>query len=143
MVENMEAIQQISNGSINYKTETKMARGKFKPETRNLANDEIKKILLEKIAEEEKDIEETEEDRELLSSIQFAENKFNVVSLFSGAGGLDLGLELAGLSTVVGEDIAMHAFNTSKQAFNEIRKKIYFIPSIQMIFSKKLMKAMH
>nr|WP_228064078.1 hypothetical protein [Streptococcus acidominimus] len=79
------------------------SRGKFKPETRNLSNDEVKEILLQKISEEELSVPEDKKDTALLSDIVNKKNKFNVVSLFSGAGGLDLGLELAGLSSVVGE----------------------------------------
>ena len=36
------------------------SRGKFKPETRNLSNDEVKEILLQKISEEELSVPEDE-----------------------------------------------------------------------------------
>ena len=75
--------------------QVKRSRGKFKPEMRNLSNEDIKEILLQKISEEELSVPESEDDNILFSKIDSRKDKFNVVSLFSGAGGLDLGLELA------------------------------------------------
>ena len=98
------------------------SRGKFKPETRNLSNDEVKEILLQKISEEELSVPEDEKDISLLLNIDSRENKFNVVSLFSGAGGLDLGLELAGLSSVIGDKKALEYFNSGKETFNKYQK---------------------
>lgn len=102
------------------------SRGKFKPETRNLSNDEVKEILLQKISEEVLSVPEDKKDIALLSDIVNKKNKFNVVSLFSGAGGLDLGLELAGLSSVVGEKKAMKYFNSGKNIFEKHRSKSIF-----------------
>ena len=101
-------------------------RGKFKPETRNLSNDEVKEILLQKISEEELSVPEDEKDISLLLNIYSRENKFNVVSLFSGAGGLDLGLELAGLSSVIGDKKALEYFNSGKETFNKYRSESIF-----------------
>lgn len=105
---------------------SRRSRGKFKPETRHLSKDDIKEILLKKISEEETAVPEDEKDITLLKSIQTQKNKFNVVSLFSGAGGLDLGLELAGLSSAIGEDRAMEYFNSGKEKFNNYRSKSIF-----------------
>ncbi|HHG7430928.1 DNA cytosine methyltransferase [Streptococcus pneumoniae] len=102
------------------------SRGKFKPETRNLSNDEVKEILLQKISEEELSVPEDEKDISLLLNIDSRENKFNVVSLFSGAGGLDLGLELAGLSSVIGDKKALKYFNSGKEIFNKYRSESIF-----------------
>lgn len=102
------------------------SRGKFKPETRNLSNDEIRSVLLDKISEEELSIVEEEKEKYLLDSIALREDKYNVISLFSGAGGLDLGLELAGLAAVVGEEKAMQAFSTSREAFDALRSQSLF-----------------
>lgn len=104
----------------------KRSRGKFKPEMRNLSNEDVKKILLQKISEEEFAVPEDDKDIALLSNIDSKKDKFNVVSLFSGAGGLDLGLELAGLSSVVGEEKAIKYFNSGKEIFNKQRSKSIF-----------------
>ena len=102
------------------------SRGKFKPETRNLSNDEVKEILLQKISEEELSVPEDEKDISLLLNIDCRDNKFNVVSFFSGAGGLDLGLELAGLSSVIGDKKALEYFNSGKETFNKYRSESIF-----------------
>lgn len=104
----------------------KRSRGKFKPEMRNLSNDDVKKILLQKISEEELAVPKNEADIALLARANHKKNKFNVVSLFSGAGGLDLGLELAGLSSVIGEESAMASFKSDKKTFDKYRLKSIF-----------------
>ncbi len=109
------------------KTEkNKRSRGKFKPEMRNLSSEDVKRILLQKISEEELAVPEDENDKILLSNIDNKKDKFNVVSLFSGAGGLDLGLELAGLSSAVGDEKAMKYFKSGKEIFNKHRLKSIF-----------------
>ena len=104
----------------------KRSRGKFKPELRNLSKYEIKDILLKKISEEELNVQDSEEDRKILSGIKNKKDKFNVVSLFSGAGGLDLGLELAGLVSVIGKDRAFEVFSSSKEKYDKVRSKSIF-----------------
>lgn len=93
---------------------------------RNFSNDEVKKILLRKISEEELSVAEDEKDMALLSRVDDRKNKVNVVSLFSGAGGLDLGLELAGLSSVIGDQKALDYFNSQKETFNRYRVESIF-----------------
>lgn len=96
-------------------------RGKFKPAP-DLAPEEIKKFLLEKI-QEEKGIEAT---IDLEGEIHPREDKFNVVSLFCGAGGLDLGFELAGVQAAIGEEEGFRAFEHSKEEFNKQREESVF-----------------
>lgn len=106
--------------------QTKPLQGKSKLKTRHLSNDEVKEILLQKISEEEFSIPKDNKDIALLSGIVYKKNKFNVVSLFSGAGGLDLGLELAGLSSAIGEEKAMEYFHSGKDIFDKHRSKSIF-----------------
>lgn len=99
-------------------------RGKFKPAPDYSAED-VKNILMEKIAEETSLIIDNEEDEKVISNVDFKDDKFNVLSLFSGAGGLDLGFELAGLSAIIGEEEALKAFS-SKEKYDNARQKGIF-----------------
>lgn len=65
------------------------------------------------------------EDQEEILHLNYNSEKYNVLSLFSGCGGLDLGFELAGLVPVVGETIALEAFK-NKDTFNKIRNNGIF-----------------
>lgn len=95
--------------------------------TSNLSITQIKDVLLKKIEEETTKIIENEEDKIIIEScnVKQPKNKINVVSLFSGAGGFDLGTELAGLITSIGCDAAFKAFK-DKDVFNKIRHKSIF-----------------
>ena len=107
-------------------------RAKFKP-VQNLNLDEIKGILYEKI-EKEKNIDDHE--FELDGLLHYNSKKFNLLSLFCGAGGLDLGFELAGLQATIGDNKAMRTFY-SKDKYNKTRSKSILIQYFQMIFSRK------
>ncbi|WP_347861538.1 DNA (cytosine-5-)-methyltransferase [Salimicrobium sp. PL1-032A] len=99
-------------------------RGKFKPASDYTSKD-VKNKLLEKIAEETSRIYEDQDDIELLEETTYYKDKLNVISLFSGCGGLDLGFELAGLEAVVGEKEAMGAFENSN-SYDAIRGNSIF-----------------
>ena len=59
------------------------------------------------------------------NQLNYKKGKFNLISLFSGCGGLDLGFELAGLQAVIGEAEALKAFK-DKDLFNSVRDKGIF-----------------
>lgn len=106
-------------------------------DNREMNTQEIREVLLEKINEEEEDIIQTQEEKNILDSIEYDNNKVNVVSLFSGAGGMDLGVELAGLSSVIGNDKAINkCFSKSKDEYDEIRNKSIF----NIIYTNDLFK---
>lgn len=67
--------------------------------------------------------------------IQGAKHKISVLSLFTGCGGLDLGLELAGISAVVGEQVAREAFQ-NQECYNNIRQEGIF----QTIYTNDLFR---
>lgn len=90
-----------------------------------LKSDEVKKILIDKIAEERAKIQENDDEDFEIKNIKLVKNKFNVVSLFSGAGGLDLGLELAGLDVVENNEVINEALD-SKMKYDAIRGKSIF-----------------
>lgn len=91
-------------------------RGKFKPAP-NYETDEVKELLMKKIEEEKNKFSNCSAIIDF-DKLQYDENKFNLLSLFSGCGGLDLGFELAGLKAIMGEDIAEEAIR-NKNVFEE------------------------
>ena len=68
-------------------------RGKFKPPDYKV--DEVKELLNAKIEEERHAFADCSEEIEF-DKLNYDPNKWNLLSLFSGCGGLDLGFELAG-----------------------------------------------
>lgn len=99
-------------------------RAKFKPAP-NYELADVKKVLTQKIIEENTKTLNADIDNDYLANIHYLEDKVNVISLFSGCGGLDLGFDLAGLAAVIGEEAAMTAF-TDRERFNELRHQSIF-----------------
>ncbi|WP_440897416.1 DNA cytosine methyltransferase [Amphibacillus sp. Q70] len=99
-------------------------RAKYRP-LKEYDTEKIKELLLNKIEEEQKAIQSIDIDDVNISNLHYKEDKINVISLFSGCGGLDLGVELAGLASVIGEDQALEAFK-DRNEFNAIRETSLF-----------------
>lgn len=85
----------------------------------------IKEVLTKKIKQEQAKIEPDECDRKLNNHVSLAPNKANVDSLFSGAGGLDLGLEIAGLDAIYGEQYTNKALS-DKATYDKARLNSIF-----------------
>ena len=91
-------------------------RGKFKPAPEYNVN-EVRELLNKKIEEEREAFENCSEKIEF-DKLSYDSKKWNLVSLFSGCGGLDLGFELAGLQAVMGKTVMEEAFR-DKRVFDE------------------------
>lgn len=98
----------------------KRGRGKYKP---SLDYDlkEIKAVLQERINQESQAIVNLPEDYNR-SKLAYSGDKANTIGLFCGAGGLDLGFELAGLDAVQGEVTTNNSLR-DKQLYNTVRNK--------------------
>lgn len=90
-------------------------RGKFKPAP-DYDVDEVKALLNQKIEEERMAFADCSEQIDF-DQLKYDTNKWNLLSLFSGCGGLDLGFELAGLKAVMGEAVMEKAF-ADKEVFD-------------------------
>lgn len=101
-------------------------RGKFKPAPDYEAS-EVKDLLNQKIEEERLAFADCSEEI-VFDELRYDDTKFNLLSLFSGCGGLDLGFEMAGLKAVMGEDVMEDAMkdktvfdaNVNNNVFNTI-----------------------
>lgn len=112
-------------------------RGKFKPAP-DYTQEQVRETLLQKIEEERQNKADTHSDftdNELI----YAKDQYNVTSLFCGAGGLDLGVELAGLEAVIGTGQAIEAFQ-NKDAYNAIRHKSIFHKTYSNDFFKEALQ---
>ena len=83
-------------------------RGKFKPAP-DYEVDEVKELINRKIEEERQAFADCSEEIDF-NRIVYDDKKFNLLSLFSGCGGLDLGFKMAGLKAVMGKEVMEKAF---------------------------------
>lgn len=109
-------------------------RGKFKPAP-DYKISEVKELLNIKIEEERKTFADCSKEIEF-NKLNYNPNKWNILSLFSGCGGLDLGFELAGLKAVMGEAVMEAAF-TNKRIFDKnINNNVFNIMYANDIFNE-------
>lgn len=107
----------------------------------SLSTEEIDAILSQKIQEEIDKVEqkispeEKAEQETIIKQLHDDAQKINIVSLFSGCGGLDLGVELASLAVAYGEETAYQLFQ-SEQDYQKYRTE-----AINFLFSNDLLES--
>lgn len=109
-------------------------RGKFKPAP-DCNVGEIRKLLNKKIEEERNAFENCSEEI-ALDKLEYASDKWNLLSLFSGCGGLDLGFELAGLKAVMGEKVMEEAFRDKSVFQKNINNNVFNTIFVNDIFTE-------
>lgn len=109
-------------------------RGKFKPAPDYEVN-EVKELLNEKIEEERKAFADCVEEIDF-DKLHYDDNKWNLLSLFSGCGGLDLGFELAGLKAVMGDEIMEQAFRDKSVFDDNIDNNVFNTIYVNDIFDE-------
>lgn len=109
-------------------------RGKFKPAP-DCNVDEIRELLNKKIEEERNAFENCSEEI-ALDKLEYASDKWNLLSLFSGCGGLDLGFELAGLKAVMGEKVMEEAFRDKSVFQKNINNNVFNTIFVNDIFTE-------
>lgn len=109
-------------------------RGKFKPAPDYNVN-EVRDLLTKKIEEEREAFANCSEEIEF-DKLVYDENKFNLLSLFSGCGGLDLGFEMAGLKVVMGEDVMETAMRDKETFNNNIKNNVFNTIYVNDIFDE-------
>lgn len=109
-------------------------RGKFKPAS-DCNVGEIRELLNKKIEEERNEFENCSEEI-ALDKLEYASDKWNLLSLFSGCGGLDLGFELAGLKAVMGEKVMEEAFRDKSVFQKNINNNVFNTIFVNDIFTE-------
>ncbi|MDE6252242.1 MAG: DNA cytosine methyltransferase [Lachnospiraceae bacterium] len=109
-------------------------RGKFRPAS-NYNVSEVKEVLNTKIEEERQAFEDCNVKIEF-HKLSYDPNKWNLLSLFSGCGGLDLGFELAGLKAIKGGNVMEDAFADKKVFDDNINNNVFNTIYVNDIFDE-------
>lgn len=109
-------------------------RGKFKPAP-DYEVEEVRELLNLKIEEERQEFINCSHKIEF-HKLDYNLNRWNLLSLFSGCGGLDLGFELAGLKAVKGKFVMEAAFDDKTVFDANIKNNVFNIIYANDIFDE-------
>ena len=133
--ENKATLDLLRQQKINLE-KTQLEKEKIKIFEQALEKDEESQEKIKKKIEEEREAFENCSEEIKFDKLHYDSKKWNLLSLFSGCGGLDLGFELAGLQAVMGKTVMEEAFRDKKVFDKNINNNVFNTIYVNDIFDE-------